>query len=149
MMKNARQFAIKQLIRTKEIPSQNGLRRELRKMGFDVTQATLSRDLQHLGIARFSGGEHAKYVMPQAPVVSTLRPLVGAEILAIDANENIVVVRTLPGCANTVAEYVDVLKYPGVIGTVAGDNTLLVIPKSKKTTKHLVHFLRKKLVEGK
>ena len=148
-MKTARQFAIKQLIRTKDIPNQEGLRHELRKMGFDVTQATLSRDLQNLGIARFSGGERARYIMPQSPGVSTLRPLVGAEILSIDSNEQLVVVRTLPGCANTVAEFVDVLKNPDVIGTVAGDNTLLVIPKSTKSTKHLVHFLREKLVEGK
>ena len=60
-----------------------------------------------------------------------------------------IVVRTLPGCANTVGEFLDTQNNPGIIGTLAGDNTLLVIPESQKKTKELLTFLKDKLIEGK
>ncbi|MDH3251394.1 MAG: arginine repressor [Ignavibacteria bacterium] len=148
MPKAARHFAIKEIITTKAIPSQDELRRELRKRGFTVTQATLSRDLQELGVGRVTTGHETKYIMPQRSDPATLLPLVAREVVSIAANESVIVIRTLPGGANTVGEYLDVLDHRGIIGTVAGDNTLLVIPHSEKATRGIVHYLKEKLFEG-
>jgi transcriptional regulator of arginine metabolism len=148
MTKQARLFAIKEIVATKQIGSQDVLRRELKKRGCDVTQATLSRDMKELGVSRIVSSAGGLYAM-QAPVeVQALRPLVNAEILSIDSNEGMIVVHTLPGCANTVGEFIDVQKHPDVIGTVAGDNTLLIIPSSQRKTKQVLQFLKNKLIEG-
>jgi transcriptional regulator of arginine metabolism len=148
MSKEARQFAIKEIISSLPIASQDDLRRHLRTRGFSVTQATLSRDMHNLGVSRVSAGEKAQYVLQSAAESEILRPLVGAEVLSMAANESLIVVRTLPGCANTVGEFIDVQRNPDVIGTVAGDNTLLVIPRSQRKTRAVLHFLKEKLIEG-
>jgi len=147
MTKQERQFAIKEILATAPIGSQDALRLELRRRGVRVTQATLSRDLKNLGVSRVAADGGVQYTLEPASEARILRPLVGAEILSISSNENLIVIRTLPGCANTVGEFIDVQKNPDIIGTVAGDNTLLVIPRSYKKTKQVVDFLRHKLIE--
>ena len=149
MSKNPRQFTIKEIIDKLPISNQDELRVELKKRGFKVTQATLSRDLRELGVGRVASGDGARYVLQPAAEVQILRPLVGAEVLSIISNESMIVVRTLPGCANVVGEFLDAQKNADIIGTLAGDNTLLVIPQSQKKTKQLVVFLKEKLIEGK
>ncbi|HUI09810.1 MAG TPA: arginine repressor [Bacteroidota bacterium] len=148
MTKQARQYAIREIIATKTIGSQDTLRLELRKRGCDVTQATLSRDMKELGVSRVAGSGGGHYALQAPDEVRALRPLVNAEILSIDANESMIVVRTLPGCASTVGEFIDVQRHPDVIGTVAGDNTLLIIPGSQKKTHTVLQFLKTKLIEG-
>jgi transcriptional regulator of arginine metabolism len=149
MEKTSRQFAVKQIIDTFPIANQDELRLQLKKRGFAVTQATLSRDLKELGVGRVAFGEGTKYVLQPAAEVRILRPLVGAEVISIQSNESLIVVRTLPGCANVVGEFLDAQRHPGIIGTLAGDNTLLIIPQSQKKTKLLLAFLQDKLIEGK
>jgi len=148
MTKQARQFAIKGIIGTIPVSSQGELRLELRKRGFRVTQATLSRDLTELGVGRVASGNGARYLLQPASEVQILRPLVGAEVLSIDSNESVIVVHTLPGCANAVGEFLDSLNNRDIIGTIAGDNTLLVIPNSQRKTKQVMRFLKDKLIEG-
>ncbi len=148
MNKQARHFAIKEIISTREIRSQEELRLELRKRGIDVTQATLSRDLRDLGVGRGIVDQGLKYLMQPEAEVKILRPVVGAEVLSIGANESTIVIRTLPGCANSVGEYVDVQNHPGIIGTLAGDNAVLVIPASQKSVNDIVQYLKAKLIEG-
>jgi transcriptional regulator of arginine metabolism len=149
MDKNARQFAIKEVINLFPISNQDELRLELKRRGFKVTQATLSRDLNEIGVSRLATGDGARYVLQPAAEAKILRPLVGAEVLSISSNESLVVIRTLPGCANVVGEFLDAQKNSDIIGTIAGDNTLLVIPQSQKKTKQLIGFLKEKLIEGK
>ncbi len=148
-MKSQRQFTIKELISAKAIGSQDELRLELKKKGFKVTQATLSRDLQELGVARLPSDDGFRYALQPGTSASILRPAVTTEIITITANESMIVVRTLPGCANVVGEVVDTLRNPDIIGTVAGDNTLLIIPSSVKKTKKVIEFLKDNLVKGK
>jgi transcriptional regulator of arginine metabolism len=148
MTKQARLFAIREIIATKQIGSQDGLRRELKKRGCVVTQATLSRDMKELGVSRIASSTGGQYAMQVPGEVQALRPLVNAEVLSIEANEAMIVVHTLPGCANTVGEFIDVQRHPEVIGTVAGDNTLLIIPSSQRKTKQVLQFLKDKLIEG-
>ena len=148
MTKQARQFAIKEILAAHAVASQDDMRRELRKRGCDVTQATLSRDMQEMGIVRVPSANGSRYAISSSPEMQALRPLVGAEVVAINANESLIVVHTLPGCANTVGEFIDVQKNPDVIGTVAGDNTVLVIPQSQRKTSSVVNFLKRKLIEA-
>ncbi|MEW5806153.1 MAG: arginine repressor [Acidobacteriota bacterium] len=148
MLKQARHFAIKQIITERSISSQDELRIELKKRGFSVTQATLSRDLHELGVSWVTSETGGRYELQPVAEAKILRPIVGAEVLSIHSNESMVVVKTLPGCANAVAEFIDIQKNPDIIGTIAGDNTLLVVPASYHKTKVIMKFLREKLIEG-
>jgi transcriptional regulator of arginine metabolism len=148
MTRQARHFAIKEILAAGPVASQDELRRRLAKRGCRVTQATLSRDLKVLGVAWIAGAGGGSYSLQPAGEVRALRPLVGAEVVGIQANEGVIVVHTLPGAANTVGEYIDVLRHPEIIGTVAGDNTVLVIPKSQKRTSQIEQYLKNKLIEG-
>lgn len=148
MTKTARLFAIKEILAIRTITSQEDLRRELGKRGFRVTQATLSRDMQELGVSRIAHNGGVKYTIPAASEAASLRPIVGAEVVGIDANEFLIVVHTLPGAAHTVGEYVDVQESDDILGTVAGDNTLLVIPASASKTRQVVTYLKHILIEG-
>lgn len=148
MDKQSRHYTIREIIGVKPIASQDDLRRELRRRGCVVTQATLSRDMKDLGVVRMTTEEGSRYTLQPAAGSQALRPIVGAEVLAITANESMIVVRTLPGCANTVGEFIDMQKHEAILGTVAGDNTLLVIPVSQRQTKNVVEFLKNKLIRG-
>jgi transcriptional regulator of arginine metabolism len=148
MPKQSRHFAIREIIGGKSVASQDELRIELKKKGFDVTQATLSRDLKDLGVGRVALGDGMKYVLQPAAEAQILKPLVGAQVLSIRGNESMVVIKTLPGSANVIGEFLDALNSGNIIGTIAGDNTLLVIPKSHRETAHVAKFLREKLITG-
>ncbi len=148
MNKHSRHFAIKEIISTGPIGNQDELRIELKRRGFHVTQATLSRDIKELGMARIASETGSRYIFQPATEVQMLRSHVGAEVLAIVSNESMIVVKTLPGCANVVGEYLDAQQHPDIIGTLAGDNTLLVIPSSLSKTKQIIQFLKHTLIEG-
>jgi transcriptional regulator of arginine metabolism len=147
--KPRRQFAIKEILHAGATANQEDLRRHLARRGFKTTQATLSRDLKELGVARFMDRGRLRYTFPDASEASALKPIVGAEIRAIDFNEGLIVIHTLPGAAHTVGEYIDVQNHRDIIGTVAGDNTLLVVPRSHSLVRAVVKFLKHKLIEGK
>ncbi len=149
MSKHARQFAIREIISSMIVQSQDDLRIALKKRGFSTTQATLSRDMKELGVSRVMTGDKGRYVLAgNAAEAQILRPIVGSQVLSIKANESVIVVKTLPGCASAVGEFIDVDQHPGIIGTIAGDNTLLIIPQSRRQTHKVVEFLRTKLIEG-
>jgi transcriptional regulator of arginine metabolism len=147
MSKLSRQLAIKDIIAARDISNQDDLRRELKRKGFTVTQATLSRDLHELGVIRTSTKDGAKYVLHTAEPRSDIRILSGREIISIDSNETLIVIVTLPGCANAVAQYIDAQQYDGILGTVAGDDTILVIPKKVKEISLILKYLRNLLLE--
>lgn len=151
MEKHARQFAIREILTSQNIRTQDQLRRALERRGVRVTQATLSRDMKELGVMHTVSNGSSRYSLNPGATASEsriLRPIVGAEVLSVDANESLIVVQTLPACANTVGEFIDVQRHPDIIGTVAGDNTLLVIPRSTAKTQRLVQFLKEKLIRG-
>jgi transcriptional regulator of arginine metabolism len=104
--------------------------------------------MRDLGVGKVSSGEGIRYVLPADAEVQALRPIVGAEVVSIAANESMIVVKTLPGCAGTVGEFIDVTPHPDIIGTVAGDNTLLVVPSSVKKTAEVLGYLKHTLIEG-
>ena len=130
MNKQQRQFTIKQIITHQVISSQDELCRALEKAGVTITQATLSRDMKELGIARVHSAERVRYVLDIESEERRLVPLIGYEIESIDANESMIVIKTLPGRAQGVAEIIDSMHHPAILGTLAGDNTIFVTPAS-------------------
>jgi transcriptional regulator of arginine metabolism len=146
--KHSRQFAIKQILGNQPIPNQDKLRKELRKQGYIVTQATLSRDLKELNVSRSSSVKGTQYISRQTDVIQSLKTLIGEEVDSITSNENVIIVRTLPGCASVVGEFIDANKNKDIIGTIAGDNNLLVVPSSVKKTKQILKYLKEILIKG-
>lgn len=142
--KARRQRAILDVLAEESIGSQDELGRALRRRGHPVTQATLSRDLKDLRVGRvpveggyrYAVGAAAATPSPAA-AAQQLRQVATLEVTGIDANEIGVVVFTLTGRAQGVAVWLDGLKDPDLLGTIAGDDTILVLPRSIKKTARL------------
>jgi len=142
MEKQKRHMAIKQIIMTRPISTQDELCKELGKTGIEVTQATLSRDLRDLGVVRLAMPEGTRYALHPESEDRRMTAFLGYEIEWIDANESIIVIRTLPGRAQGVAEVLDSLHLPEILGTLAGDNTIFITPRSAKKISQLVKHLK-------
>lgn len=142
MGKQKRQFALKQIITHQAIANQEELCKALKKAGFHVTQATLSRDMKELGIARINTQEGVRYELRPEAEERRLQSFIGYEVEQIDANEVFVVIKTLPGRAQGVAEIIDGLQHPLILGTIAGDNTIFVTPTTTKRIKNVLRFLK-------
>jgi transcriptional regulator of arginine metabolism len=126
-----RQAALLRLVRRQVLSSQAEMVRLLREQGFRVTQASVSRDVRELGLVRLNG-----CYLPVSRLESQRRtPVAPAEIELITdiqpVGANLIVVRTPPGAANTVAVGIDQQRWPEVVGTVAGDDTILVVVRSR------------------
>jgi transcriptional regulator of arginine metabolism len=123
-----RQFVIKQIIQEEKIANQGKLLARLNQRGHKTTQATLSRDLRKMGIVRVPTEEGYRYMIAEEEGGYSFRKLVGMEILSIQRNESMVIVKTITGRANGVALFIDQLKNPHILATLAGENAILVIP---------------------
>jgi transcriptional regulator of arginine metabolism len=139
LTRSARQARIRELIEVQPVTSQTQLAALLAEGGIEVTQATLSRDLEELGAVKLRGsdGAPASYVLP--PENAPLRPaqaaparltrLLGDLLTAAEGSANLAVVRTPPGAAQFLASAIDKVGLPDVLGTIAGDDTLLVVSR--------------------
>lgn len=132
-MKNDRQHAIRQLIAAHEIANQEELRQLLEARGWRVTQATLSRDLHDLGIVRAPTDSGTRYLLP-ARVADEYKPaldmLLPELFSRIDGVGELIVLHTLPSGAQPIAEAIDSQGWPEIMGTLAGENTVLIICRS-------------------
>jgi transcriptional regulator of arginine metabolism len=140
LTRSARQARIVQLIEAQPVTSQTQLAALLAESGIEVTQATLSRDLEELGAVKLRGsdGAPASYVLP--PENAPLRPAQAAparltRLLAdllthAEGSANLAVLRTPPGAAQFLASALDKVGLPDVLGTIAGDDTLLVVSRA-------------------
>ena len=115
------------LVKSGRIASQSDLVKELKKAGFPVTQATASRDLEEIGAVRGRGG----YTIADSDGGSMARsmPLPGDLILSVESSGNLAVVRTPPGGAQFLASSLDHSGLKSIIGTIAGDDTVLVVSR--------------------
>ena len=113
--------------------------KELKAKKIQVTQATLSRDLVELGIIRMPTEEGYRYELRTNEPEPVLRGMTTEEIISVNANENLVVIRTFPGRAQGVAFLLDSKKDSEILGTIAGDDTILIVPKSTKQIKKTIN----------
>jgi transcriptional regulator of arginine metabolism len=137
-MKKQRQKAILDLVRSHEIASQEELLEKLQGRKIEVSQSTLSRDIQELGLAK-SGGVYT--VMGAEPVRASddaVRRILREFVLDASAAQNIVVIKTGSGHASTVSQAIDEAAWPEVVGSIAGENTIFLAVRSKASGRDVV-----------
>jgi transcriptional regulator of arginine metabolism len=152
--KAARHARIVAILSTRRVRSQAELAAALNDEGFEVTQATLSRDLEELGAVklRTPDGGLPMYVVPEdgAPLTARaakdappqrLARLIDELLVSAQASANLVILRTPPGAAHFLASAVDRAGLPDVLGTIAGDDTILVVARDPDGGKALAHHL--------
>src|SRR5438105_4316481 len=145
-MKTQRQTAILELVDREPLHSQEQLRRRLRLRGFDTTQATISRDIKELGLVKRSGD--GAYQRPGAETTDPEAALTALERAAneflrnVDRVQQLVVIRTGRGQAQALAEALDRARVPEAVGTIAGDDTILVVARGARAASALVKRLK-------
>lgn len=145
--KAKRQQAILSLVGRERLGSQEEIRSRLTALGLEATQSTISRDVEELGLARVHDREGLRYVVPgqaeASPSGAMLRHALDefAISMAPGAGE-LLVIRTPPGAANALAEAIDRAALAAIAGTIAGDNTILVVPREGSTGRAVEHALR-------
>lgn len=147
-MRYSRQNMVLEIIRNNEVDTQEMLCQLLKDAGYEVTQATVSRDIKELQLIKaqsFSG--KYKYVQSkdEGPISNRFVKIFKETIVSVEAAGNIIVIKTLSGCANAAAEAVDSLNLGHIIGSVAGDNTILAVIEDQKFVPELVKKLKELL----
>ena len=142
-MKRSRQEKMLELISRYEIDTQDELISRLRENGFEVTQATVSRDIRELKIAKMTTGKGTyRYILPkQVDSGSGMKfntALIDS-IVSVEYACNIVVLKTYPGMANAVAVGIDSMNLGQILGCVAGDDTIMVVTKDEECAKNISH----------
>lgn len=144
-MKTRRQRQILEIIRQQPIGTQLELAEALRRAGFKVTQATVSRDIRELGLVKSTGSEGARYLAPgetpPAPSDERLRRLFRDYVTDIDHNDSLIVIKILPGAAQGVASALDQARWPGIMGSVAGDDTIFMAARTREQVRRVVRTL--------
>ena len=137
---------IRRLIGSMNISSQEELLKLLEKQGFEMTQATLSRDLKYLKVAKMPDDSTGYvYILPDKEQVVEETELTGqglSGLISLDFAQGMAILRTLPGHAGSIAYTIDGLGAYGIAGTIAGDDTILLIPRDGVTRYDLVNLLK-------
>lgn len=145
-MKNRRQSAILEVVEQEAVRSQEQLRQRLASRGFDVTQATLSRDVKELGLLkRSSDGAYQPAGAQAAPAPTTIGALaraLGEYLVNLEPVQQLVVLKTGPGQAQLLGLAIDRARLEEVAGTLAGDDTILIIARDAKDAQQVVKKLR-------
>ena len=145
-MKNARQQKILELIEKYDIDTQEIMIEKLREAGINATQTTISRDIRELKLVKgISASGVYKYILPSMKKESAAPVLNSAlteSVTEIESAGNIVVVKTYPGMANALAVCVDSLEKPHIIGSVAGDDTILLVVKTAEVAVEVARELK-------
>lgn len=138
-MKNVRQKKILELIEVYDVDTQENLIERLAEVGITVTQTTISRDIRELKLVKGMTGKGTyKYIVPgvkrenNSPVLNSA---LTEAVIKVEAARNIVVMKTFPGMANALAVCVDTLEIPNIVGSVAGDDTILLVIKDDESAK--------------
>ena len=138
-MKTNRHTAILDIVESMDIETQEDLAKELRNRGFNVTQATISRDIKELRLIKVlsSSGTYKYATIGGAEIALFDRyiNIFAQSVLAIIPCGNLIVLKTITGSANVAAEAIDALKWSEIAGTIAGDNTIFVCIIDNKDTK--------------
>jgi len=145
MMKAQRHIKIREIIANKDIETQEELVEELKKAGYNVTQATVSRDIKELHLVKVPTNDgRYKYSLPadhRFNPLQKLKRMLTESFVGIEKSENLIVMKTLPGNANAVGALIDNLDWPEIIGTIAGDDTILIICRGEKDPEIVNRFI--------
>ena len=144
--RNERLMEIRRLIGSRNISSQDELNKLLEKRGYALTQATLSRDLKYLKVAKMPDDQAGYvYILPDREQVVEETELSGqgiAGLISLDYAQGMAILRTLPGHASSIAYTLDNLDAYEIAGTIAGDDTILLIPRDGVTRSDLAKLLK-------
>ncbi len=135
--RNGRQDAIRDIVRNKDVRTQRVLVDELRAMGFDCTQATVSRDIAHMGLRKLPEGI---YVLAED---LHLQRMVSELVTGVLRTDNLVMIKAQPGTASGIAAAVDAAELPDVLGSLAGNDTILVIAQTAEDGERLEALINK------
>jgi transcriptional regulator of arginine metabolism len=149
-MKVARHAKILELIENNEIETQEELAEQLKNCGYNITQATVSRDIKELRLIK-TLSENGKYryttIKPQDSEYADRHVKVFSDlVLSTDYASNIIVMKTIPGAAQAAAAAIDALNWNDVVGTIAGDDTIFVVVRNEQRAVEIVNKV-KKLIE--
>ena len=122
--RNGRQDAIREIVRTADVRTQRMLVDELKECGFDCTQATVSRDIADMGLHKLPEG---MYVLAED---LHLQRMVSELVIGVQRTENLVIIKAQPGTALGIAAAIDAAELPDVLGSLAGNDTILVITRT-------------------
>ena len=133
MERNERQIKILELISTKNIETQDELAYELKKLNYNVTQATISRDIKELGLVK------TRYIAAGVDSVNErIKRIFKLAVLSVNVACNIVVIKTLPSCANATGDMLDKMHDSEVLGCVAGEDTVIAVCSSEEAARNTV-----------
>lgn len=135
--RNGRQDAIRDIVRNKDVRTQRVLVDELRAMGFDCTQATVSRDIADMGLRKLPEGI---YVLAED---LHLQRMVSELVTGVVRTDNLVMIKAQPGTASGIAAAVDAAELPDVLGSLAGNDTILVIAQTAEDGERLEALINK------
>ena len=146
-MKSKRQAEILRLIEAREIETQEQMLECLKACGIKATQATISRDIKELNLTKQQTGGVSKYVVAQTRQAhhnfsSRLKTIFRESVTSFDVAQNIVVVKTMPGLASAAAAALDGMGLEGLVGSLAGDDTVILIMRTNHVADELCQELR-------
>lgn len=145
--KKQRQQQIRQIMEAGHFRTQQAVAQALRQRGFSVSQSTLSKDFKDLNLVKTTAPDGtSKYALPQH-IASEIRARTAHReiedfVIGLDFTNNLVILKTAPGNASGVCETIDTAGWPEVMGSIAGDNTILLIGKTQARVKQLVRRIR-------
>ena len=145
-MKAKRQALIREIVESQSIQTQEELAEALRQHGMVVTQATVSRDIKELHLLKVladdGGYRYATMDKSEQGTNDRLIHMLADSVLDIQSANNLIVIHTLAGSAHVAGEAVDSLKWPEVLGTIAGDNTILIVVRSNEDVDSVLRRFR-------
>lgn len=148
-MKSKRHMKILEIIGSRDIETQEELAEALKAEGFDVTQATVSRDIKNLKLIKMQSSKgKSKYVVSttdQKNIVDRLSSILSNTVLSVENVDKMVVIKTITGSAPITAEAIDNLESSDIAGTVAGDNTIFILVRTLDSAEELVTKIRKRM----
>lgn len=142
-MKYSRHAKILEIIENNVVETQEELVEKLKELGFEVTQATVSRDIKELRLVKVLSEDgrykYAPISHEENALSNKLLKIFAEAFVSSDYANNIVVVKTLPGMAQAVASAIDSMKWPEIVGTIAGDDTIMIVCRAEKIAEELVN----------
>ncbi|NMA95337.1 MAG: arginine repressor [Clostridiales bacterium] len=141
-MKRNRHSQILDIIEEMDIETQEQLARELKKRDVDATQATVSRDIKELGLVKVLSPsgiyKYATIAKDESGISDRLIRVFSESVVSIESTNNLIVIKTLSGSAMAAASGIDALNWRGILGCIAGDDTILVIAKDEELVNDIV-----------